>query len=610
MKKNKRQLVSLFLLILFIVSATTITASAADPADAYADTYSDLQSAISTAPTDGSAYIIEITNNIDFTGPLNIAGSKNIIIQSGSGGPWKLIQNTGRHFTLASGGKLTLQDIILDGGTVYDANNTVITSGAGGISMGNNTELIMNTGAVIQYCNTTGSGAGVNLATSGGQLIMNTGAVIQYCRSTASGAGVNLASSGNNFIMNGGVIENNTTIQNGGGINLVSGSTFTMNNGTIKNNTAGQSGGGVNTGNGTFNMHDGTISDNKTSSNGGGVNVNQGVFTMDGGIISTNHADLNGGGVNLMNLGKFIMNGGALNNNIAGQSGGGIYMLSNSALEITGTSGTCSITDNAAASDGGGIYTADTSYSNILSADSTMFSGNTASALYMPPADAATVYPLIGFSSVSASGAVDHPINNYDINYTSGTKIDQYTITVQTEGNGTASSSETSAFPGTEIILTADPDNTGYYLKEWQVVSGGITITDNKFAMPSSNVTVKAIFESTTYTIIFESNGGTLVDSQTVAYGEKVVEPTAPTKQDYIFSGWYTDNNIFENEWNFNTDTVTEDLTLYAKWTPGELDTPKTGDNTLIWMFILFTSLAIIGYMLLLISRRKWNGKY
>ena len=47
---------------------------------------------------------------------------------------------------------------------------------------------------------------------------------------------------------------------------------------------------------------------------------------------------------------------------------------------------------------------------------------------------------------------------------------------------------------GTEIRLTATP-NTGYHLKEWQVISGGVTIENNKFTMPSANVEVKAIFE-------------------------------------------------------------------------------------------------------------------
>ena len=70
----------------------------------------------------------------------------------------------------------------------------------------------------------------------------------------------------------------------------------------------------------------------------------------------------------------------------------------------------------------------------------------------------------------------------------------EFTITVKTDGNGTASASHTKAVVGTEITLTAKP-NKGYHFKEWEVISGGVTIKNNKFIMPSANVEVKAIFE-------------------------------------------------------------------------------------------------------------------
>lgn len=70
-----------------------------------------------------------------------------------------------------------------------------------------------------------------------------------------------------------------------------------------------------------------------------------------------------------------------------------------------------------------------------------------------------------------------------------------YAVTVQNDGNGTASASPTTAEAGTEITLTATA-NTGYHFSEWQVLSPatGVAISDNKFIMPSSDVTVKAIF--------------------------------------------------------------------------------------------------------------------
>ncbi len=72
-----------------------------------------------------------------------------------------------------------------------------------------------------------------------------------------------------------------------------------------------------------------------------------------------------------------------------------------------------------------------------------------------------------------------------------------YTIAVQAGDGGAASASRTSAEAGETITLTAAPD-TGYHFKEWQIVSGNVTITNNCFTMPAENVTVKAVFEKDT----------------------------------------------------------------------------------------------------------------
>jgi uncharacterized repeat protein (TIGR02543 family) len=70
----------------------------------------------------------------------------------------------------------------------------------------------------------------------------------------------------------------------------------------------------------------------------------------------------------------------------------------------------------------------------------------------------------------------------------------EHTVTVTSSGNGTASASPAKAAADTEIVLTATP-NEGYHFKEWQVISGGVTIVDDKFTMPDTNVAIKAIFE-------------------------------------------------------------------------------------------------------------------
>ena len=84
----------------------------------------------------------------------------------------------------------------------------------------------------------------------------------------------------------------------------------------------------------------------------------------------------------------------------------------------------------------------------------------------------------------------------------------EYTITVTSGGNGTASTSHAKAVAGTEITLTVTP-NTGYHFKEWEVMSGGVTIKDDKFLMPGSNVEVKAIFKDISKEQFTLAPGGT-----------------------------------------------------------------------------------------------------
>ena len=69
----------------------------------------------------------------------------------------------------------------------------------------------------------------------------------------------------------------------------------------------------------------------------------------------------------------------------------------------------------------------------------------------------------------------------------------------------------------------------------------------------------------TTYTVTFNSNGGTAVVPITgVASGSTITEPTAP-KKGYAFAGWYKEPAL-TTQWVFASDIVTANITLYAKW--------------------------------------------
>lgn len=71
--------------------------------------------------------------------------------------------------------------------------------------------------------------------------------------------------------------------------------------------------------------------------------------------------------------------------------------------------------------------------------------------------------------------------------------------------------------------------------------------------------------EPTLYTVTFDSNGGSAVPDQGVYAGEKITEPGDPTRGGYTFVAWYKEEGL-TTEWKFDTDTVSSNITLYAKW--------------------------------------------
>ena len=151
----------------------------------------------------------------------------------------------------------------------------------------------------------------------------------------------------------------------------------------------------------------------------------------------------------------------------------------------------------------------------------------------------------------------------------------EYAVTVRDDGHGTGSADPASATAGTEITLTATP-NAGYHFKEWQVMSGDVTVRDDKFTMPSDNVEIKAIFEEdapptpTEYTVTFDGNDGTpSVDSMTTTKQKLTSLPDA-SRSKHSFNGWYTEKS---GGTKITTDTVfSANTTVYAHWT-------HTGDN-------------------------------
>lgn len=137
-------------------------------------------------------------------------------------------------------------------------------------------------------------------------------------------------------------------------------------------------------------------------------------------------------------------------------------------------------------------------------------------------------------------------------------EVKKYTVTFDT-ANGTSIDPQTIK-DGGKVSKPDDPTREGYEFKGWTL--NGV---DYDFTAPvKADLVLTAVWtpvKPKTYTITFDTDGGTVVPSQTVKDKGTATEPTVPTKTGYEFKGWLLDGKPYD----FAT-PVTKDVTLKAKW--------------------------------------------
>ena len=131
--------------------------------------------------------------------------------------------------------------------------------------------------------------------------------------------------------------------------------------------------------------------------------------------------------------------------------------------------------------------------------------------------------------------------------------INQYTITFDTDV-GSEIAPITQDY-GTTIIAPAAPTKTGYTFGGWDKEIPG--------TMPAENVTVKATWKANTYTVHFDTNGGSACDDITVTFGQTYGNLPTPEKAGYAFAGWYAGETPVTAETMVE---ITANQTLTAHW--------------------------------------------
>ncbi len=120
---------------------------------------------------------------------------------------------------------------------------------------------------------------------------------------------------------------------------------------------------------------------------------------------------------------------------------------------------------------------------------------------------------------------------------------------------------------GSMISKPEDPTREGYTFLGWFKDTGGTLKEKFDFdtEIVTESMTLYARWDINSYNVSFHSDGGSEVSSQTVEYGTTAVRPESPTKEGFIFGGWYIDP-LKTLEFDFVNDIVLKDMVLYAKW--------------------------------------------
>lgn len=518
---------------------------------------------------------------------------------------------------VAPGGKLNMT-----GGSIVGCQARY---GGGGVYLDNNaqtgepSEFTMTDSSIIGCtASDTGGGVAVNPAC---KFTMNNGSEIRSCTAR-----------------NGGGVYTNISRTNGNGV-------FTLRNGAILSCTANTSdhlrsrGGGVYN-EGSFIMEDGTIKGctaikTEERLTGGVYNLRE--FTMSGGAIGEDGKDdeshvynaadtaavftISGAAkiyTNVANDSRLNAYGGEISGDVtnavdsryavitgteeaAGSTEFSGAVINNEAGTIAGGVFTGSVTNNLGAILGGDFSRAKSlSGKLVITFDPNNGGNSSRQEVYWKKDGAPLIAPIPKPTKEGHTFAGWYYDNNgentewnfetdrakYTMRLTAQWKANTYNVTVENDGNGTASADPASAKMGEEVRLTPMP-NSGYHFKEWEVISDNVKIEDNKFTMPADDVTVKAIFErnassggsggggggTTYYTLTFETNGGDSIQAIRAARGKTLdLSAYTPMRDGYDFGGWYADKDL--------TQRITEiklsgSKTVYADWKKREPDAVK-----------------------------------
>lgn len=136
------------------------------------------------------------------------------------------------------------------------------------------------------------------------------------------------------------------------------------------------------------------------------------------------------------------------------------------------------------------------------------------------------------------------------------------TVTFDSQGGSEIAAQQVQT--GKPAVRPENPERVGYAFAGWYTSADTSGSEYDFTAAVNDDVTLYAKWTPNMYAVTFDSQGGSAVDAQQVAYGGYATQPATPTRDGYTFVGWTTDA-AGTTPYGFGM-PVTGDITLYAKW--------------------------------------------
>jgi uncharacterized protein (TIGR02145 family)/uncharacterized repeat protein (TIGR02543 family) len=149
-----------------------------------------------------------------------------------------------------------------------------------------------------------------------------------------------------------------------------------------------------------------------------------------------------------------------------------------------------------------------------------------------------------------------------DRSYTAQWTLNKYRITFNAN-SGTVTPAFDSTGAGWTLASLPTPTREGYAFSGWwTAATDGDSVTVSRVYSTNTNIYAKW---NALYIITFNANGGTLTTaSSTTGAGGKLASLPTPTRDNYIFNGWYTAST---GGTQVTTSTVfSGNITIYARW--------------------------------------------